>query len=111
MRIEYRSITGRRLKVEGNGQVLEDRSPANLRAMGCPEHLVRSLERKREQRREMLDLSSQLSRAAEIAKQIEADNAKFAHVLAAPAEPASTYSVVDAEMQKRLKQASGRTSR
>jgi hypothetical protein len=113
MTTEYRSSSGNRLRIEANGRVTADRSTVNLRALGCPEELVDSLERKREARQQNLANHDVKARAAKIGAQIAADNAKFAHVLAAPAEETkpAVSSFVDSGMANRLKQASGRLSR
>lgn len=44
MNIEYRTSHGQRMEVNANGRVVPGSGQANLRAMGCPEHIARKVE-------------------------------------------------------------------
>ena len=43
MNIEYRTSHGMRMEVNANGRLTVG-GPANLRALGCPEHIARKVE-------------------------------------------------------------------
>lgn len=111
MTTEYRSSNGNRLQVEANGRVVLASGLANLRALGCPDHLATRMEERMERRNAGIHCDQLLARAKAVGAQVEADKHKLAAIQAeAPAAP-TVSSFVDSEMAKRLRQASGRTSR
>ena len=104
--IEYRTAKGHRIEVNANGRVVPGTGLVNLRSLGCPEHIARSVENSQILRRANEAMSKgtpapntapvtdadRRAKAAQIGQQIADDNKRLGE---------------QDELRKRMRAASG----